>query len=67
MEAMAFPGEAYKALRKYITKPIRILMNKIQSGHPIPQCWKEGTLVHIYKNKGIYKTARHIAPYAWPE
>ena len=41
------PGEVYKALRKHITQPIRLLMNKIQHGQPIPQCWKEGTLVHI--------------------
>jgi len=46
------PGEAYKILHKHINLPIANIMNHIQAGGEMPKEWVEGTIVHIYKNKG---------------
>ena len=53
-------GETLKCLSPWITHEITILTNKIQQGGEIHPIWLEGTLAHIYKNKGGPK---ECAPY----
>ena len=45
-------GEAYKSTRKWGSKPITRIMNRIQKGQAIPEDWAGGSIVYIYKNKG---------------
>ena len=56
------PGEALKTLQKHITIPITNIMNKIKNGQPLPEEWSEGTLVHIYKNKGEIEDCNSYRP-----
>ena len=46
------PGEVYKVLKNWIRKPHTEILQKIQLGEDLPPEWKNGTMVHIYKNKG---------------
>ena len=46
------PGEAYKATRKWASRPIARIMNKIKEGAAIPGKWTDGAIVYIYKTNG---------------
>ena len=46
------PGEAYKATRKLAIRPLTNARSKIKNGQEIPENWKIGTIVYIYKSKG---------------
>jgi len=56
------PGEAYKALGKWITKPLTNILNKIHAGEPLPPDWLNGAVVHIYKNKGDAHECKNYQP-----
>ena len=46
------PAEALKVIRTEIAKPICNITGEIKNGQGIPEEWAEGTVLHIYKNKG---------------
>jgi len=60
--ADGIPGEVYKVLGNWITKPMTKILNKIHQGDEIPPEWKNGAIVHIYKQKGDIHETKNYRP-----
>ena len=56
------PAEAFKAIGNWITEPLTIMLNHIKNGQQLPKTWKNGAVVHIYKNKGDEKECDNYRP-----
>merc|ERR1712112_305512 len=56
------PAEAYKAINNWITEPLTTMLNHIKNGQQLPKAWKNGAVVHIYKNKGSEKECNNYRP-----
>jgi len=55
-------GEALKCLNPWITPEITQLTNNIQKREELRTSWLDGTLLHIYKNKGDPKECSSYRP-----
>ena len=56
------PAEAFKAINNWITEPLTTMLNHIKNGAQLPKAWKNGAVVHIYKNKGDEKECDNYRP-----
>jgi len=56
------PAEAYKAINTWLTEPLTTMLNHIKNGQQLPKTWKNGAVVHIYKNKGDGKNCENYRP-----
>ena len=56
------PGDVYKALGDWVTKPITDILQEIQKCQELPPEWKQGEVVHIYKNKGSAQECKNYRP-----
>jgi len=55
-------GEVYKELKDWIETPLTTILQKIQNGDQLPPEWTQGTVVHIYKNKGDIRGRKNYRP-----
>ena len=56
------PAEAFKAIGNWIAEPLTTMLNHIKNGQQLPKAWKNGAVVHIYKNKGDEKECDNYRP-----
>lgn len=60
--ADGIPAEAYKTIQTWLAEPLTDMINEIKNGKQLPTTWKNGAVVHIYKNKGGGKECDNYRP-----
>ena len=56
------PGGTYELLTTWLAKPLRTTINKIHHGDELPLDCANGTIVHIYRQKGDIRERRNYRP-----